>query len=379
MLLEENHLEKFVDAFPKMEELLECGFYVYSFSSKELIWSRGMYSILGIEPYSIPPSFEYFCRFVAKEDREELIRTVSEARRKRETYRAEFSLVNSQGVFKRLYAESSIKTVNGEPVEYNGILKDQTESYLCKKALEQKVKQLDKSNQNLQEFVYVASHDLQEPLRKISTFAGRLASRHAELLGDEGHMYLGRITKSTSNMQQLLHDLLNFSRLSSAERKFETTDLNQCLIDALNLLEVNIEETRATIAADHLPTVEAYPSQVTQLFTNLISNAIKFRKPGVRPFIRVNARRVTGASETLSSQTFAEINFHDNAIGFEEEYTDKIFQLFQRLNGRSEYSGSGIGLSICKKIADNHHGLIYARSKPGEGSVFTILLPESQG
>jgi signal transduction histidine kinase len=376
MLLQENQIHKFVDAFPRMEELLKCGFYIYSFDSGELTWSPGMFKILGMDPDSVPPSFEVFSQYVVKEDRERLIETVTEARRTRQMYKCEFSMVNADGEFRRVYAESTIRYSNSEPTEYHGILKDLTESYLVSRQLEQKVKQLDKSNENLQEFVYVASHDLQEPLRKISTFAGRL-QRFSEKLEGDGKMYLERISKSAANMQQLLQDLLHFSRLSVQEQKFQATDLNKCLQEAISHHEINIEETKTTITSDHLPTIEAYPSQVTQLFTNIISNAIKFRKPGVFPYVKVSSRIVKENGQT-ESKTLTEIHIEDNAVGFEEEYAEKIFHLFQRLNGKSEYPGSGIGLSICKKIAENHHGHIYAKSKLGQGSVFTIVLPANQ-
>jgi light-regulated signal transduction histidine kinase (bacteriophytochrome) len=239
---------------------------------------------------------------------------------------------------------------------------------------------LDRSNKDLEQFAYIASHDLQEPLRKISTFGQRMHSKFSNQLGDEGNAYLLRMLAATENMSLLIDNLLELSLLSRKIQPYKQCDLNVILKEVQTELELVIEETNTTIALQNLPVLEAIPSQMSQLFNNLISNAIKFRKPGVYPLIKIAGKKLSAAEKhdyLLSlNHEFYQITVEDNGIGFEEEYATRIFLIFQRLHGRAEYGGSGIGLAICKKIIDNHHGQIHAESVPGEGAVFTILLPE---
>jgi light-regulated signal transduction histidine kinase (bacteriophytochrome) len=383
MLQNTLNAEKFEEFFPHMENILHCGLYVYSFKTNASYWSQGMFSILGLEPYSVESTFENFSKYILPEDRDRVIEGVSRSRNSQAPYTLEFSLLNASGIYKRVMAQNAFKFSDGEPVEYSGVIKDITESYFYKKALEQKVLQLDKSNQNLQEFVYVASHDLQEPLRKISTFTERLQARFEPLLGQEGSMYMKRIMNSTVNMQTLLEDLLTFSRLSFHDKQFEPISLKECLDSVLADLEIKIEETKTTVVYDQLPEIEAYHSQIKQLFINLISNAVKFKKPNERPVIKITSELVTHSAfpdlPMVKGVTYAKILVKDNGIGFEQEYSERIFMIFQRLNARAEYAGSGIGLSICKKIVDNHHGFIFADGIIDVGATFTVLLPQKQG
>jgi light-regulated signal transduction histidine kinase (bacteriophytochrome) len=371
--------EKFGDILPQIESVLRCGFYTHSPSEKSY-WSEGIYHILGIEPFSVECTIENLTRYVLPEDRSKVIAAIYAARNNSVPYVIEFSIRDAKGNIKRVHAENVFK-LRGEEASYEGVLKDITETYLYKQALEQKIRQLDKSNLNLQEFVYIASHDLQEPLRKISTFTGRLKSRFKEQLNEEGDMYLDRIIKSTGNMQVLLEDLLSFSRLSFTDKPFEKVDLDECLKSVLSDLEVKIEESGTTVESDPLPCIMGYGGQMKQLFNNLINNSIKFRKQDSPPYIRITAEKLNNIASSESGQPLTEsikLEFADNGIGFEQEYSEKVFQIFQRLNGRSEYAGSGVGLSICKRIVENHKGTISAQSSPGEGAVFTVILPLTQ-
>jgi len=383
MLVDRFNVEKFGEVFPHMENILHCGLYIHSFENNETYWSRGMYSILGTEPEAMESSFDNFCKFILAEDREKVKSTIKKARENRSPYTIEFSLLDGKGIYKRVHAETHVKPdINGKVTEYSGVIKDITESYFYKKALEQKVNQLDKSNKNLQEFVYVASHDLQEPLRKISTFVERLKNRFEGALGQEGNMYVSRILNSSVNMQTLLEDLLNFSRLSVTEKEFEKVSLQDCMNTVLNDLEIKIEESRATVEVDTLPDIQAYPTQIRQLFSNLLNNAIKFRKPDHPPVIKISCSKAEQSEypelSFVSGLRYIRLQFKDNGIGFEPEFSERIFMIFQRLNGKSEFAGSGIGLSICKKIVENHHGFIFATGVPDHGATFTVLLPEKQ-
>lgn len=229
---------------------------------------------------------------------------------------------------------------------------------------------LAQSNRELQDFAYVASHDLQEPLRKVQTFADRLGSKYADALDETGRDYLGRMTNAAHRMQTLIQDLLAFSRVTTKAQPFVPVDLDQITRDVLSDLEVKIEESGATVDIGLLPTIDADPSQMRQLMQNLIGNALKFHAPEVKPVVRVSAEH-----HANGGPPDVRISVEDNGIGFDEKYLDKIFTVFQRLHGRTEFEGSGIGLAVCRKIVERHHGTLTASSSPGKGAKFTFTLP----
>ena len=224
------------------------------------------------------------------------------------------------------------------------------------------------SNRDLQDFAYVASHDLQEPLRKISAFSDRLATRYIADLDDRAVDYLDRIQNASERMQQLIEDLLAFSRINTRAQPAEPTNLEHTIAGVLEDLELACTEARATVHVGALPTIQADPIQMRQLFQNLIGNAIKFRRAGVPPEITIDAEPDADGCWVVTVS--------DNGIGFDQKYADKVFTVFQRLHGRAAYSGSGVGLSICRRIAERQGGEITVRSAEGEGSTFTIVLPE---
>jgi len=246
--------------------------------------------------------------------------------------------------------------------------------------LEQSVEDLRRSNHNLQQFAYVASHDLQEPLRKIQQFGDLLKELYRDQQG-EGVGYLERMQAAAQRMSVLIRDLLAFSRIDTKQADSERVPLGTLLVDALTDLELVVAETGAEVRAEPLPTVRGDRLQLGQLFSNLLSNALKFRREKVAPIITVTARRVEagtlppGLRVSREAEAFHLIEVADNGIGFEEQYADRIFQVFQRLHGRQEYAGTGIGLAICAKVVANHGGAITAHSRPGEGAVFRVYLP----
>lgn len=370
------------EIFPHVEKILHSGLCTYSFTTEELHLSKGIYFILGIPDNLDATTDDAILKFVDEEDKALIYLAVAKIKERKKFLPFEFSITDSKGLKKRLYAECEIiLSKDGRGDECYCIIKDITESYFYKMALEQKIQQLDKSNKNLQEFVYVASHDLQEPLRKIYTFTERLSNKFQASLGQEGDMYVKRILSSTKNLQTLLEDLLNFSRLSFNPKQFEIISIKKCVEEIISDLEIKIEETKTTIICDNLPEVEAFPSQIKQLFSNLITNAIKFRKANERSIINITCGTVVSADfpdlNLLKGSKYVKIIIEDNGIGFDQEFSERIFQIFQRLNGKSEYVGSGVGLAICKKIVENHHGFIFANGSP-EGAKFTILLPQKQ-
>ena len=265
--------------------------------------------------------------------------------------------------------------------------------------LNQAALKLKISNRALQDFAYVASHDLQEPLRKIQAFGDRLQVKYAEELGEQGQDYLRRMRNAAERMQSLIRDLLIYSRITTKIQPFVSTDLNVIVKGVLSDLETRIEQTSGQICLGKLPTIEADPLQMRQLFQNLISNALKFHQPELAPRVKISQVLVAesesvvralrdpypksvGASrnhmQTSPLSNFVKLRIEDNGIGFDEKYLDRIFTPFQRLHGRSEYEGTGMGLAICRKIVERHGGVLLAQSLPKRGSTFTIALPMSQ-
>ncbi|MCE7060974.1 PAS domain S-box protein [Dyadobacter sp. CY343] len=241
--------------------------------------------------------------------------------------------------------------------------------------------ELVRTNMELAQFAYVASHDLQEPLRKIQTFATRILETENDKLSEKGKDYFSRMQASSTRMQQLIVDLLAFSRANAVEKHFERTDLNEILKVVKEQLGEVISQRNAVITSELLSTRDVIVYQFEQLFTNIIANSLKFVKPGQAPLIEIKTGRIAGQSIALSEadpgQTYTYISFSDNGIGFDEQFKDRIFQVFQRLHNRSAYDGTGIGLAICKKIVENHKGLLDATGQPGIGASFIIYLPEA--
>ena len=234
-------------------------------------------------------------------------------------------------------------------------------------------RELQASNFELENFAYVSSHDLLEPLRKIHAFGQRLKNAESDNITSQGKEYLDRILNASDRMESLINDLLTFSRLSTRSQPFVQTDLNVVLKEVLSDLEVSIENSKAAIQADVLPVIEAEPTQMRQLFQNLLANAIKFKKEGEAPLIKITCIK----NLTEPGRESYDISFTDNGIGFDERYKDKIFNIFQTLAGR-KYEGSGIGLAICRKIAIRHGGNIVAKSAVNIGSVFIVSLSAKQ-
>ncbi len=235
--------------------------------------------------------------------------------------------------------------------------------------LEQKAKDLAKSNDELAQFAYVASHDLQEPLRKIGAFGDRLAAHSESVLDEQGRDYLHRMQNAAQRMSNLIESLLELSRVTSKARALEMVDLNKVVSDALSDLELRIQQTGGRVEVDQLPTVMADRLQMRQLFQNLIGNALKFHKEDTSPVVRIHTQQ--------NGKGTWEVHVTDNGIGFDEQYLARIFRPFQRLHARSAFEGSGIGLAICNKIVARHLGQITAHSQPGIGSDFIVLLPRT--
>ena len=259
------------------------------------------------------------------------------------------------------------------------VFKDITERKRAEETLSRKAAELARSNAELEQFAYVASHDLQEPLRKIQAFGDRLKTKVDAVGLEDGRDYLDRMQGAAARMRTLIDDLLTFSRVISASQPFVPVDLNSVIKGVLSDLEVRIEQTKARVEVGTLPTIEADPLQLRQLLQNLIGNALKFQPPDAQPVIRIEGRILrnpfAGSPDQDPYGEQCELSVQDNGIGFDEKYTDKIFAVFQRLHGRTEFEGTGVGLAVCRRISDRHGGTIRAQSKPGKGATFIVTLP----
>ncbi|RRB06279.1 PAS domain-containing sensor histidine kinase [Larkinella rosea] len=281
----------------------------------------------------------------------------------------------------RMLAEQ-LKLSNSDLANSNEELAASNEEYVAlNEELEEANRLLIRSNENLQTFAYVASHDLQEPLRKIQQFGDLLKGNYREGLGD-GINYLERMQSAASRMSQLIRDLLNFSRISTQLHMSTAVSLADIVDQVLTTLDIAIQEAQAQVTVEPLPTVGGDATQLGQLFQNLIGNALKFRRTELVPQITIRSAKVRyldlppSVKPVRPANEYYQIDVIDNGIGFDEKYVDRIFQVFQRLHGKGEFAGTGIGLAICERVVNNHGGVIKAKSQLGQGSTFSVYLPK---
>ncbi len=272
----------------------------------------------------------------------------------------------------------TISRQNGLPV-LTFFVRDISKQKSAEEEQERYANELERSNKELEQFAYIASHDLQEPLRKIRTFGDRLQTKYGESLDETGSECLERMQSAAGRMQQLISDLLTLSRVTTKVQKFVPTDLAQVVAEVVSDLEGRIEQVDGRVEIGRLPTIQADPLQMRELLQNLIANALKFRREEQPPVVKVEGRFVKGRNNRTEGSSAADelcrIQVSDNGIGFDEKYLDRIFKIFQRLHTREAYQGTGMGLAISRRIAERHGGTISAQSTPGRGSTFTVVLP----
>jgi light-regulated signal transduction histidine kinase (bacteriophytochrome) len=254
-----------------------------------------------------------------------------------------------------------------------------------KKAEEEQARyaaELERSNRDLEQFAYVASHDLQEPLRKIRAFGDRLEVKCKDLLDETAQECVSRMQNAAERMQELIEGLLTLSRVTRRAVDFVQVDLGEVVAQVVSDLEAQIERVHGQVVVGKLPTIQAEPLQIRMLLQNLIANALKFHRPDEPPLVKVDARYVLPRDQRQSRKSLAEekcrITVEDNGIGFDQQYAERIFGIFQRLHPRDVYEGTGIGLAICRRIVEYHGGQISAQGTPGKGAIFEVLLPVAQ-
>lgn len=372
------------ELFRETEDLLQFGTWNWDEKTDTGEWTKGVYSIFEYEPGEIPVIDQAFVkRHIVEEDVARYEAVINQAKKDKTSFEVEYLIRTKSGKQRTVSTKGKvIQDSQGNVHRLVGITHDITTVRNFEKDRERNIRELNRSNKELEEFAYVASHDLQEPLRKIATFSERLKVKHEGTLGKDGNMYLERIIASTENMRILIDNLLEFSRTARSSQAYQLCDLNKTVQDTISDLELKIEDTNTAFHIDKLPVIEAVSLEMSQLFNNLISNAIKFKKPNAAPSISIKAEKLSKSEKDRHhlpvEQNYFKITLRDNGIGFEPEYEERIFQIFQRLHGKAEYAGSGIGLAICKKIVDNHDGVIYAQGNLGKGAAFVIILPEKQ-
>lgn len=363
------------------EQVGEFGTWFLNLETNTYTFSENEYRLLGVKPFSFEPSLEVFLRYIHPEDLSYVQDIIAEINTHQKLVPFTYRVIRADGNIVYLRVNGKIITNESGERILIGTTSDVTEEVLINQGIEERNRELEANNKELQAFNYVASHDLQEPLRKIQTFISRLVDKDLNSLSENGQQYLLKIQDSSQRMRVLIDDLLKYSRANKAEQVFEETDLNNLFENSkLELVQI-IEEKKASIINDELPVLNVIPFQMQQLFTNLISNSLKYSKENVVPEITVNISEVDASQEEAipvnEKNKYYKIIFKDNGIGFDSQYAEKIFLLFNRLHNKNEFSGTGIGLAICKKIVENHKGFIFADGQIDAGATFTIYLPQS--
>jgi signal transduction histidine kinase/CHASE3 domain sensor protein len=367
------------ETMSQAEEIGDFSNWQWNLETEKYIFSDNLYRFLGCEPQSFEANLENFLNFIHPDDRHLLIEGTDKVLNEGKTSTHIFRIIRKDGEIAYTKSVSKLLTdVIGKKIVI-GITTNITKDYLHSQSLSDMNRELAESNAELSSFNHVASHDLQEPLRKIQTFISRIADNDLQNMSESGRDYFSKIQTATNRMRQLINDLLLFSRANKSESIFEKTDLNILLENTKQELAQIIEEKNASILSVSLPTLQVIPYQIQQIFTNLIGNALKYSNPTINLFINIACELIDEKNannvKLLADKKYYKFTFADNGLGFEQEYAEQIFVLFKRLHDSTIYPGAGIGLSICKKIIDNHSGFIFAQSKLGEGATFTFYLP----
>jgi len=379
--LKENNIElEIFEKLTKQSEIVsDTSTWVWYIDDNEFEFSDNLYRLVGEEPQSFEPTLENFYKYVHEEDINHLGQQVNMMMREEELPFTTYRVVHKDGTIRHLRAYSKMMDDTEGDKKMFGVTIDVTNELENYRIIEQRNQELERTNKELSAFNYVASHDLQEPLRKIQTFMSRLEAKEKDHISESGQLYIQRMKSASARMRMLIEDLLQYSRTNTSEKEYLRTNMNMLLEHAKTELLDSIEEKQATIICDDLPTMDVISFQIQQLFINIISNSLKYSREGVPPIIEITHQEVLSKDvEEIKDSLYKfhhKITFKDNGIGFEQTYADKIFLLFNRLHGKSEYSGTGIGLAICKKIVENHKGVILAESMPNAGASFIIYLP----
>lgn len=374
-----QQLEVFKESTKQSEIISQHGNWILDIEENTFTYSDNLYRLLGEEPQSFEPTLENFMSFVHPDDLEKFKNEVDKMMKDENLPFIYYRIIQKNGSIKHFKAYAKLHVNADGKKQLLGITTDITDEIEHYRILEERNQELERNNKELSAFNYVASHDLQEPLRKIQTFLSRLEDKEYDKLTDSGKLYIDRINNASSRMRLLIDDLLQFSRTNKTDKVFEITDINSLLEAAKHDLAELISEENAIIEADEFPEIKVIPFQIQQLFSNLISNSLKYKSQDRTPKINITYSKIKASEDQKLTKPkkayYHKITFTDNGIGFDNAYAEKIFVLFNRLHNKDEFSGTGIGLSICKKIVENHEGYITANGQPQVGATFTVYLP----
>lgn len=383
-----NQLERLEESeaiYKSAERIAHIGNWRWEVAANKVHWTDGLYRIYGFEPGSIEVNFEVFLSYVHEDDRESIKNIIVNSLSSKNPFEFYHRIVTDDGVTKVLHSRGEVRLDNlGNVVEMIGSAQDvtqlkETERQLREQqeVLEQKTRELQESNANLEEFAFVASHDLKEPLRKISILISMLGES-IQWETEKQQVWYERIVASAARMRNLIEDLLSLSLISANTQK-SRHNLGEVFNKSLSVFDAVLHETKAKVMVDELPEADIIPSQIDQLFQNLLSNALKFTRPGVVPEITISHRLLSAETSvneySLPRLPHLEICVADNGVGFDNLYSEKIFAVFQRLHHRNVYEGTGIGLAICRKVVKNHGGIITAHGEQGKGAEFRVIIP----
>jgi PAS domain S-box-containing protein len=378
-----DEAERALEDMAFIVEAADLGLWSNEWPLGALNWNRQVKEHFWLPPDHQPVIGEFF-DILHPDDREPAQRAIDKAVADRGLFDATYRTVAPDGRQRWVRAMGrAIYGEDGSPVRFSGITQDVTAQKRLEADLrrsrdelearvEERTRELQAKNKELQDFSFIASHDLQEPLRKVQAFGQRLREEFAACLGDDGRDYLRRMERAADRMQRLISDLLEYSRVATRTSPFVMSDLGEVARDALADLEQRIEETGGAIDVGDLPAAEVDRTQMRQVFQNLFANALKYHGPEP-PRIRVD-----GEAGVRGDREVVRVRVRDNGIGFEEQFADRIFQPFQRLHGKNAYEGTGIGLAIVRKVVARHGGTVTAEGRPGQGATFIVELPRSQ-
>lgn len=363
----ETSLKESESRLKEAQKIARLGFWEWDLIKGEIFWSDELYAIFERSPEEFVITPGNFIELIYPDDRESVQASMNTALEMNIPYIHEHRIVLPSGEIRHHHAQGKvICDESGKPIRIFGTAMDITELKQAESELRKANDELQRSNKELEQFAYVASHDLQEPLRMVTSYTQLLERRYSDKLDDDAREFMGYTVEGAKRMQSLITDLLKFSRVNSHEKEFTDVDCNSLCREALDNLIVSINESDTIISSEGLPVVRGEETQLRQLFQNLISNALKYRDMERQNEIHVGAEKHNG---------YWQFVVKDNGIGIDEKYSDRIFIIFQRLHGKSEYSGTGIGLALCKKIVERHGGEIWLKSQVGKGSEFFFTLP----
>lgn len=373
-----DYLQLKNNIFAHAEENAMAGSYSWNLQTNDLEYSDNLFRMLGCEPQEFVPSFEKFLNFIHPDDIELVADDGQKTFENQMIVQHIYRVITKTGTIK-FFRSSGNFTGEDDNRFMVGSVQDVTKDTLMNDVLTKKNLELKHNNAELESFTYIASHDLQEPLRKIQSFSKLILTKELANLSATSNDYFSRIIAAAQRMQHLIDALLNYSSSNSVDNQSLPTDLNEIIDEVIYNLNDIIEEKKAIIEKADLPKLNVVQVQFYQLFSNIISNALKYSRPHIVPLIKISAN-IIAADEIKTGTTdkkgkYWKITIADNGIGFDQQYEFKIFELFQRLHGRNEYEGTGIGLAICNKIVHNHNGFIVAAGHPGVGAEFAIYLP----